>query len=347
METLIGDEFAAETTYLNTAAHGLLPLSSATAVQRAVLRTRQGRIDQGHWLETIEESRVAFGRIAGVPASAVALGTAVSVHVGLIASSLPTGAEVLVSEHDFSALVNPFTLREDLTVRGVPLDALAAAVRPETALVAVSAVQSADGRIADLTAVREAALTCGARTLVDTTQSTGWLPLSAADYDYTVCGAYKWLMCPRGASFLTVRDVDTLRPLFASWLAGERPWQSLYGPVRKLTSSARRFDSSPAYLPYLGAGPALALVERMGVKATGDHNRELARRFRAGARGLGYEPVPGDSPIVSVPGLGHAEGRLREAGVEVAVRADYLRVSFHCYNTTADVDRLVAVLAAR
>ena len=76
-------------------------------------------------------------------------------------------------------MVNPFHMRGDLKVRTAPLERLAEAVRPGTALVAVSAVQSADGRIADLAAIREAARAHGARTLVDVSQGAGWYPVDA------------------------------------------------------------------------------------------------------------------------------------------------------------------------
>ena len=81
-------------------------------------------------------------------------------------------------------MLNPFHVRGDLKVRAVPLERIAESVRPGTALVAVSAAQSADGRIADLAALREAAREHGARTYVDVSQAAGWLPVSADAYDF-------------------------------------------------------------------------------------------------------------------------------------------------------------------
>ncbi|HCA86552.1 MAG TPA: aminotransferase [Streptomyces sp.] len=195
-------------------------------------------------------------------------------------------------------------------------------------------------------AVEEAARAHGARTLLDATQSAGWLPLRAADYDYTVTGAFKWLLSPRGVSFLTVPAVcDELWPLYAGWAAGEVPWESYYG-VERLAPSAHRFDESPATLPYLAAQHSLAVIEETGPAAIGAHDLALADRFRDGLAVLGHEPVasPG-SAIVAVPGLGHAEDALTRAGVHVSVRAGNLRAAFHLYNTAADVDRLLDVLS--
>ncbi|MFG3255519.1 aminotransferase class V-fold PLP-dependent enzyme [Streptomyces sp. NPDC048172] len=359
--SLLADEFSTGSrestgrTYLNTASHGLLPSRTADAVRESVTDMAAGRIDMPRYFAVADEARASFARLAGTTPDRVALGSAVSTHVGLIAASLPVGAEVLVADGDFSSVVNPFTVRDDLKLRTAPLERLAEAVDATTALVAVSAVQSADGRVADLGAIREAARAAGARTLVDSTQAVGWFPLRADDHDYVVSAAYKWLLCPRGTSFLVVseeaQDARVLLPQHAGWVAGERPWENAYGPVARYAPDARRYDESPAFLPYLGAARSLALVERVGRDAIGAHDRALARRFRAGVAGLGaragagYEAVPGDSAIAAVPGLGGAAGLLAEAGVVASARDGNLRVAFHLYNTEADVDRLLNVLA--
>ncbi|MTE18489.1 aminotransferase class V-fold PLP-dependent enzyme [Streptomyces sp. TRM43335] len=339
------NEFASKTTYLDTASHGLLPARTVEVLHRVIRETAEGRGSMPDWLAAVERARARYARIVRVSPDRVALGTAVAPQVSLVAGALPSGAEVLGADGDFSSLLNPFAMRADLKLRTVPLEELAGAVRPGTALVAVSAVQSADGRIADLDAIAGAARDHGARTLVDTTQAVGWLPLDAGAFDHTVCGGYKWLLNPRGVSFLTVpEDGGGLVPLQAGWIAGERPWESCYGTVDELARSARRFDTAPAFLPCLGAERSLSLLEEVGPEAIGVHNRALAERFRVGAAEAGHRPVPGDSAIVAVPGLGEAAERLTEAGVRASVRAGNLRVAFHLYNTAADVDRLLAVL---
>ncbi|MDX3851509.1 aminotransferase class V-fold PLP-dependent enzyme [Streptomyces sp. AK02-01A] len=348
MDTLGGAEFAPETTYLNTASCGLLPLRAVEAVRALAEENATGRRGEGAGsFESVGAARASFARLVGVPAERVAVGSAVSVHVGLIAASMETGAEVLVPEGEFSSVVTPFSVRADLKLRYAPLDRLAEAVRPGTALVALSAVQSADGRIADLDAVRAAAAAHGARTLVDASQAAGWLPFDAGAYDYTVTGGFKFLVSPRGTSFLTVTEEaqESLVPLHAGWVAGEDLWGSTYGPVEPLAHSARRFDEPTSFLSYHGAEQSLALLEEIGVEAIHAYSTALAARFREGLTGLGLEPVPGDSAVVAVPGLTHRHPDLRRAEVDVSARAGNLRAAFHLYNSTADVDRALEVLA--
>jgi len=346
-ESLVRAEFAPKNTFLNTASSGLLPARTVTALQEVALIRAEGRpLDP--LFQDVEAARAAFARLARVPVARVAAGASVSAHSGLVAASLPPGAEVLTAEDDFTSVVNPFHTRGDLKVRIVPLERLADSVRPGTALVAVSAAQSADGRIADLPALRAAAQEHGARTYVDFSQAAGWLPVDAESYDYTVCTTFKWLLGPHGAAFLAVpEDFGDLKPVLAGWVAGENPWDSCYGPVTELAHSARRFDVSPALFTYTGTRRSLELLEELGVDAVRAHDLALADRFRSGLAALGHEPLPAPgSPIVSVPGLGRRQPELSAAGIEVSNRAGNLRASFHLYNTPADVDRLLDALSA-
>ncbi|MEU1281090.1 aminotransferase class V-fold PLP-dependent enzyme [Streptomyces sp. NPDC005805] len=340
-------EFAPASTYLNTSLCGLLPHRSVRAITRLAQELAEGRTGgSGDW-DAVEDSRASFARLTGVDAARVAVGGSVSVHVGLIAASMPPGAEILFPEDEYASVITPFTVRGDLRTRFAPLEKLADAVGPETALVALSSVQSSDGRIADLAAVRAAAAAHGARTLLDASQSAGWLPLRAGEWDYTVTGAFKFLLCPRGVSFLTVTE-DAQRelvPLHAGTFAAEHLWETTYGPITELAHSARRFDAPPSFLSYHGGRRSLALVEEMGVDALGGHALALARRFRAGLTELGRPAVEADSAVVAVPGLGDRAGALAAAGVAVSARAGGLRAAFHLYNTAADVDRTLDLLA--
>lgn len=173
--------------------------------------------------------------------------------------------------------------------------------------------------------------------------STGWLPLDCSRFDYTACAAYKWLLCPRGNAYFTIRAErrDELRPSAAGWYAGEDPLAAYYGAPLRLAGDARRFDLSPAWLSWVGAAPALALLAELGAETIHAHDLRMANRLRAG---LGLPP--GDSAIVSVAGLDADAGeRLAAAGVMAGGRAGALRLSCHLYTTERDVDGALAALS--
>jgi selenocysteine lyase/cysteine desulfurase len=272
----------------------------------------------------------------GVGAGDVAVGSQVSAFVGLVALSLPRGARVVAAEEDFTSVLFPLLAQEARGVRVdvVPLDSLVDAL-DGAALVAVSAVQSADGRLADLDAIAAS----GVPAFIDATQACGWLPLDASRFDFVACGSYKWLLGPRGCAFMTVRPeaAERLTPHLANWFAAEDQAAYYGGPLR-LASDARRFDSSPVWFSWVGQAAALDVLEDVGVPAIHDHDIALANRFRAG---LGLDP--GSSAIVSIQAEPGVEERLRRAGVMFA-GYDLLRFSFHLYTSEGDVDRALEAL---
>jgi selenocysteine lyase/cysteine desulfurase len=282
--------------------------------------------------------------LVGVSPSDVTIGTTVSNFVGLIASSLPNGARVVAPNVEFTSNLFPYFVHADrgVTVDTVPAARLADAIDSSTTAVAFSTVQSSTGEVADFDAISRAAADHDALTIVDATQSCGWFPLDASRFDFVVVHTYKWLMSPRGAAFLYVNPHrrEDLRPLAAGWYAGEDVHASYYGPPLRLAGSARRFDVSPAWFSWVGARPAIELVEDIGVDAINEHNVGLANGFRS-ALGLG----PSNSAIVSVDVAGDMS-RLESAGIIAAWRAGNLRVSFHLYNNEADVDALLKALGS-
>lgn len=337
-------EFAARGTYLDTASIGLPPRRALEALGDAVETWRTGGASAREYDVVVETSRRRYAALVGVEASQVALGSQASVFVGTVAGSVPDGGEVLVPAGEFTSVVFPFMAHADrgVTVREVPLDRVAEEVRATTSLVALSAVQSSDGALADLDAVADAAAVAGARVLVDTTHATGWLPVDPARHDYTVGSGYKWLLAARGTCFSTVRDEEAaawLRPDAAGWYAGEDRWESLYGGPLRLAADARRFDVSPAWLSWVTQAACLELLLEVGPAALHEHAVGLAGRFRA-AVGL---PAQG-SAIVSLPATDEVAAALAAADVAASVRAGRLRLSFHVSNDVADVDAAARVV---
>jgi len=336
--------FDPEPGWLNTASYGLPPRPAWEALQAALEDWRHGRTSWERWDDSTRLARESFARLVGADAGDIAVGSAVSQMVGLMAAALPDGARVLAPAIEFGSNLFPYQMHESrgVVVQTVPFEQLLDRIDERVDLVAVSAVQSATGEVADLAAICAKARAGGALVVVDATQAVGWLPVDVADVDALVCGGYKWLCSPRGTAFLYVRpDLrDRIRPLAAGWYAGEDVHASYYGPRLEPAGSARRFDLSPAWHCWVGAAPALELLERVGVDAVHEHDVRLANRFRDG---LGLPES--DSAIVSVQAP-DADRRLQVAGIRAATRAGSLRASFHLYNTEADVDAAVAALTA-
>ncbi|MGN6205302.1 aminotransferase class V-fold PLP-dependent enzyme [Humibacter sp.] len=330
--------------YLAACTGGLPALCSMDAIRDDLDLWRAGTASPAHYDQSVTRSRAAFARLAGVDIERVAIGSQSSVFAGMIAASVPDGAEVLCVEGDFSSVVFPFLQHErrGVRVRHVPLSALADSVSDDTWLVVYSLVQSATGEVADAASIRSAAARVGARVLCDTTQAAGWLPLAPETVDATICHAYKWLCSPRGVCFLTVTPdfADELMPLHAGWYAGEDPWTSCYGPSAPLAASARRFDVSPAWQAVAGAVPALELFAGADIRAVHDHDVELAEAFAEGL-GLGSR---GSAIVTWADADGDDLRALTAAGIVASGRAGRARVAFHVWNGEADVERALRAL---
>ncbi|MGH9243285.1 MAG: aminotransferase class V-fold PLP-dependent enzyme [Acidimicrobiales bacterium] len=338
--------FRPQTTYLDTATYGLAPVEATEAVLAAERDRAHGRMDAKGFDDAISTSRAAFARLVGVPVGRVAVGSQASQFVGLVAASVFDGATVLVADGDFSSVLFPLAVQHErgVQLRSVPLEGLIDAIEPDVDLVAVSVVQSADGRVTDIAELGRVAVAHGVTTLVDATQAAGWLPLDATRIDYLVASGYKWLLAPKGTCFLTVPADRSyrVRPAAPGMYAGADVWSSIYGLPLRLAGDARRFDLSPAWASWAGQAPAFELVEAVGVEAIHAHDVGLANRFRDG-----LELPPGDSAIVSIAVDDDGVRRLAAAGVVTAVRAGRIRCAFHLYNTAEDVDRALAALTGR
>ena len=338
MRTAFGESFDVPDGYLNTASIGIPSTTAADAVAAAVQDWRTGAAQPPDYDPAVAAARAAFGDLVGFPADQVAIGATASGLLGLVAASLPTGFRVLVAGGEFTSVSFPFAAQvgRGVTVVETDLERL-----PEQAggfdVVAVSLVQSADGRIVELEPLRAAQAT-GTLVVLDATQALGWYDADVSWADVVVGSGYKWLFSPRGTAWMAVRPGLDPVPHQAGWFAGEDRWASIYGLPLRLAPGARGLDTSPAWYGHVGAAVALPWLAGLDRAAVQAHCVGLADGFRIK---LGMEPA--GSAIVSVR-RENAVARLSAAGVTTAGRAGGARLSFHLYNTEADVDRAVAAL---
>ncbi|MGM1063077.1 aminotransferase [Saccharothrix sp. Mg75] len=334
MRDAFGTTFDVPLGYLNTAAVGVPPTPTAAAVADAVHRWSTG-LDTGSTADPhVTAAREAFGRLVGVPRDRVASGASVSQLVALVAASVPPTTSVLVAKGDFTSLTFPFAAR-GLRITEADLDDLPAEA-PRHDLVAVSVVQSADGRAVDLAALRAT----GVPVLLDATQAVGWTPLDLGWADWVVAAGYKFLLSPRGCAWLACSPGALARtvPAAANWYAGDDPWTSVYGLPLRLAPDARRLDLSPVWLAQFGAARSLPYLAGLDLAEVRDHAVALANSLLTA-----LDLPPASTPIVSLD-LPGASGRLAAAGIRSSLRAGRVRLAFHLYNTAEDVDAVLEAL---
>jgi len=336
--------------YVDSATYGLPPRATVHALQRALEAWQTGAaVWEEDWEPAGDLCRSEIAPILGAPADEIALVPAVSVGVGPVAAALGPEDEVVVPDDEFHSLLLPLVAvaeRRGARVRQVPFAEVAGAVTPRTTLVATSHVRSNGGGVQDLDAVAAAARRVGARVVVDATHAAGLVPIDAAarGLDVVVAAAYKHLLCPRGVAFMRVApEVQrALAPVNASWVSTD-PQTYYGGAADQLAADARRFDVSLAWHPWVGALESLRFLNAIPAEERRAWSVGLATDFAARlgveATGSSFLCVP-----VRVP-LDELRRTLDEADVAAAIRVGEARISFHVYNTPADVDYVADVLA--
>ena len=292
--------------YLNTASIGLPPAARRTPSPRPCGLARPA--GPAHRRSTAPSRPPAprSPRCAGSRRSGGDAGRRCRRWSGCSRRACPDGARVLVAEGEFTSVTLP--------VRGPAAGASPSTEAPRRAGGAraatrrrrrVSVVQSADGRIVDLDALR-AARAAGTRVVLDATQSlAGSTPTSPGPTPSSPPG-YKWLLSPRGAAWMAlhprgVRSGLDPVPHQAGWYAGRRPWGTVYGlPPRR--DGRAGLDTSPAWFCQVGAAVALPWLAGLDPAAVRAHCAGLADALR---ERLGLAPA--GSAIVAVGRPGAAE----------------------------------------
>src|ERR671911_884235 len=336
--------------YLDAATYGLPPTPSVNALTRALHRWQTGEADWvAEWDRKGESCRSHFATLVGGTVEEVALIPTASAGVGLVAASLAEGIEVVVPDDEFTSVLFPLLVAEEhrrIRLRRVPFGDLAAAIDPETELVAFSLTRSQDGESAALSDIVAAARHHGAQLLIDATHAIPFVPIQhwLSDIDYLVCHGYKHLLCPRGVAFFQVREDhwNDVQPWLANWRAGDPLYTRSYGgSLDDPAPDARRFDVSLAWHAWAGAEPSLALLVEWQEQGILEDVKALAGRL---ASGLGLAEPSASIVSLRVQDSGTAETALAAMGVRCAARGGNIRVSPHVYNTVEEIDHAIDTL---
>jgi selenocysteine lyase/cysteine desulfurase len=344
LETRLSDAFTPNGHFLDTATIGLPPKIAIEKMDEVLKGWQEGTLYTPDFDVSVRNSLTHFSELVGVEAVNCAIVPQVSITTAMVAGSLPEGSTVLLAEEDFTSVLFPFFVQGDigrLKLRVVPLERLYESMTQEVDLVAVSAVQSADGRVVDLEILSSLCEEHSIKSYLDLTQAAGWKQIPGYRFDVLAASAYKWLCSPRGTGFMAVSPSAQgwLKPFNAGWYAGTDPWTSIYGSPLRLSEQAWRYNVSPDWFGYYAAAPTLALLSEIGTEAIEAHNVHLANLLRSE---LGI--ASSNSAIVSLKTDTPLE-EFMAANIQTSVRAGKTRITFHLYNDASDVEVAAKVLA--
>jgi selenocysteine lyase/cysteine desulfurase len=258
----------------------------------------------------------------------------------------------------------------DLPEGGIDPDGVRSLLRdhPTCRFVSVSWIPTHAGTIQDVAAVGAACEAAGVPFHVDACQAVGQLPIDLATLrcDYLSATGRKFLRGPRGTGFLYVSDralARGARPLFIDMRGAVWSSPDSFAPA----TGARRFEEWEfAYALLLGLGEAARYASAAGVESCGLRAGALASRVRKGLASMDGVTVLDRgrqlSAIVTASFAGSDGGEITTAlakrGINVVATRQWfglldfgprgvtsgVRISPHYYNTTEEVDALLAAL---
>jgi len=355
--------------YLDHAAIAPLATPVRAAMEVFLGRMAEEPFDRTHWERFRSQVRGRIAELLSVGSESITFTKNTTAGLGLVAAGLDweTGDNIVGVGQEFPANIYPWM---GLKRRGVDLrlyrpaqgridvKALVRLCDQRTRVLAISAVQFWSGFRTDLGALGTALSGRDVMLVVDAIQAVGAvrMDLSASPVDFLCAGAQKWLLGPIGVGFAYVgpRMLERLTPVPIGTDSVVRDEEFFEYDIT-LKPDARRFEEAgPNFPGILGMGAAVNLLLRAGSTGVEDVVLRLADRLRDELPRRGYELVhkptlPSErSGIVSFrhPRMVPAElhSRLREAGVIISLRGDFLRASPHYYNSDEDLDRLLEAL---
>src|SRR3954447_9912599 len=194
-----GAEFAGAHGFLNSPTYGLPPRFMIDALQECISQWQTGTMEVPLFDEHVRAGRAGYAALAGVPVDSVAMGGTVSAVLGLVAAAVPDGARVATLAGEFTSTTFPFAAQAG---RGVTITELApeqlVSAAADFDVVTVSLVQSANGAVLDVDALRDTVAGTDTLTVIDITQALGWKQVDLGWADVTAAAVYKWLLAPRG-----------------------------------------------------------------------------------------------------------------------------------------------------
>ena len=325
----------------------------------APLRVGEAREDIARFLHTDPEL------------TAIVPNASAGVTVALQSMTLTPGAEIIVTDHIYGAVLmaaQRAVRRVDGVVRMVPIaleasddeivDAIDAAVSDRTALVIVDQIASATARVFPVAAITRRLRAIGVPVLVDAAHAPGLYANPAADIDadYWIGNLHKWACAPSGSAALVVSprvDADALYPLIDSWGApdpfprrfdtqGTVDLTAILAAPHALRTIEEEFgwDRMRAYVSTLSAHAEAVVVEALE-EATG-----VAARVQMPVHAPALRLVELPPGVVATPEDAHVLHRVfRALGFQTATTSwrgrGFLRLSAHLYNTADDYARFV------
>lgn len=359
--------------FLGHAGVTALPAYVADAMRNHIAMSCENHQEFGEVLRDIQSARKTCAEFIHAKPDEIALLGPTSLGLSLFANGINwrPGDEIICYQDDYPANVYPWLNLESkgVTIRyltpevqgHITPELVESAITTRTRMVALASCHFLTGWRIDVGAIARMLRSHGVLFSLDAIQTLGAFPVDVSDVDFLSADAHKWMLGPLsiGIVYVARRNFDVCRPtLLGAWNIQSPNFISQ--PQIEFVDSAQRYE--PGVLNITGIYGMIASIRKfqeLGADAISERILKLRDYLDTGLRAMGFEflsPAPSEpmrSGIVTArhPGVlsstlfaaleaNHISASLRNTRNGEA----WLRFSPHFYNTTDELDRVIAVL---
>jgi selenocysteine lyase/cysteine desulfurase len=353
--------------YINSCSQGALSDTVRAAYEAYLTDWDEKGAPWEYWVERTEVARSAFARLVNADDAEVAVTTSLSAGVSSLATGLRFAqrSKIVLTDWEFPTIGQIWHAQEARGARvehvredadgTLPYEAFERAIDEDTLLVSITHVCYRNGAMLDVEPIVRLAHERGAMVLLDAYQSAGSVPLDvrALGVDFLAAGALKYLLGSAGLAFFYCRRelFERAWPTATGWFADRDIFEMDvhdYSP----SPTARRFQSGTPPIPAIYAGIAgIELMQEIGIVETREHVLGLNEQLIGGVEELGGTVVTPKQParhgaLVCIRSTDVEElvVALERDGIVTSSRDGNLRVSPHCYNSSADIEAVLEAL---
>lgn len=356
------------TIYLNHASLSPVPQPVIDKANLFLKRRSETHIDDmSLYISDTEEAKQKLALLLNGDADRFAFFDNTSTGLNILAQGIDwkPGDRVLLNDVEFPSNVYPFLNLKHLGVEidfvhskkgAVNSNDIIAAVRPETRLISLSAVQFLSGYRANLKRIGEFCRERGIIFSVDAIQALGALPVDVNEckIDFLSSGTQKWLLGLMGLSFIYITEElqHEITPRFVGWASMENQTSLLdYNFTFKKSADALQNGT----INMIGVNAligALDLLHAVGSSRIESRILEHTLYMNERLQETGIKPLSAKYKMKNLSGIVSFSSpraklihqKLTEAKISSSLREGFIRLSHHFYNTTDELDAAVEVI---
>ena len=316
---------------------------------------------------SLDNLRSSIARLLHVPAREIAVLPNASTAAYQIASGIDWSrrSTIVASCDEFPSLGHVWLAQERLGARvrfvdrvndaAEAVEAYDRAIDGDTALVSVPAVTYERGQRLPVSTIAAIAHARGALVVTDAYQMLASEPTDASELgcDFLIAGASKYLAGLPGVAFLCAPGCNALHamPTLTGWFGRQDPF-AFNAQRLDWSTGAQRFETgTPPYVAIYAAEAAAKLIEQLDLSGVHATIRKLMANARGQLADMGERLALSNSADETGAHIALVEGNparlasfLSDRDIVVAPRGELVRIAFHYYNSSDDIDRLCTAI---